>query len=155
MIVQRIINEPVAAAIAYSFGKKGREENIVVYDLGGGTFDVTLIRMDNGFYEVIATNGDTHLGGEDFDQRVMQYFIEMLHNRDGNDISNNKQAIQKLRREVERVKRILSLEVIPKPVDATDALALAITHAWRGEGTSRLAAAVKAERERIAKLRQS
>jgi len=108
MSVQRIINEPTAAAIAYGLDKKGGEKNILVFDLGGGTFDVTLLTIDNGVFEVLATNGDTHLGGEDFDQRVMQYFIKMLKKRDNLDISNDKRALQKLRREVERVKRTLS-----------------------------------------------
>lgn len=108
MSVQRIINEPTAAAIAYGLDKKGGEKNILVYDLGGGTFDVTLLTIDNGVFEVLATSGDTHLGGEDFDQRVMQYFIKMLKKRDNVDISGDKRALQKLRREVERVKRTLS-----------------------------------------------
>ena len=108
MSVQRIINEPTAAAIAYGLDKKGGEKNILVFDLGGGTFDVTLLTIDNGVFEVLATNGDTHLGGEDFDQRVMQYFIKMLKKRDNLDISSDKRALQKLRREVERVKRTLS-----------------------------------------------
>ncbi len=108
MNVRRIINEPTAAAIAYGLDKKGGEKNILVFDLGGGTFDVTLLTIDNGVFEVLATNGDTHLGGEDFDQRVMQYFIKMLKKKDGTDISGNKRALQKLRREVERVKRTLS-----------------------------------------------
>jgi endoplasmic reticulum chaperone BiP len=80
--------------------KKGGEKNILVFDLGGGTFDVTLLTIDNGVFEVLATNGDTHLGGEDFDQRVMQYFIKMLKKRDNIDISGDKRALQKLRREV-------------------------------------------------------
>jgi heat shock protein 5 len=108
MSVQRIINEPTAAAIAYGLDKKGGEKNILVFDLGGGTFDVTLLTIDNGVFEVLATNGDTHLGGEDFDQRVMQYFIKMLKKRDNVDINSDKRALQKLRREVERVKRTLS-----------------------------------------------
>merc|ERR1719359_2310995 len=108
MTVQRIINEPTAAAIAYGLNKKDGEKNILVFDLGGGTFDVTLLTIDNGVFEVLATNGDTHLGGEDFDQRVMAYFIKMLKKRDGTDITKDKRALQKLRREVERVKRTLS-----------------------------------------------
>jgi endoplasmic reticulum chaperone BiP len=108
MSVQRIINEPTAAAIAYGLDKKGGEKNILVFDLGGGTFDVTLLTIDNGVFEVLATNGDTHLGGEDFDQRVMQYFMKMLKKKEGTDISGDKRALQKLRREVERVKRVLS-----------------------------------------------
>ena len=76
MEVLRIINEPTAAAIAYGLDKK-TEKNILVYDLGGGTFDVSLLTIDNGVFEVVATNGDTHLGGEDFDQRVMEHFIKV------------------------------------------------------------------------------
>ena len=110
MSVQRIINEPTAAAIAYGLDKKGGEKNILVFDLGGGTFDVTLLTIDNGVFEVLATNGDTHLGGEDFDQRVMQYFIKMLKKRDNVNIENDKRALQKLRKEVERVKRSLSAQ---------------------------------------------
>jgi len=108
MSVQRIINEPTAAAIAYGMDKKGGEKNILVFDLGGGTFDVTLLTIDNGVFEVLATNGDTHLGGEDFDQRVMQYFIKMMKKKGDGDITGDKRAMQKLRREVERVKRALS-----------------------------------------------
>merc|ERR1719174_3474469 len=108
MKVQRIINEPTAAAIAYGLDKKGGESNVLVFDLGGGTFDVTLLTIDNGVFEVLATNGDTHLGGEDFDQRVMQYFIKMMKKKSNIDISGDKRALQKLRKEVERVKRALS-----------------------------------------------
>ena len=108
MTLQRIINEPTAAAIAYGMDKKGGEKNILVFDLGGGTFDVTLLTIDNGVFEVLATNGDTHLGGEDFDQRVMAYFIKMMKKKGEGDVSSDKRAMQKLRREVERVKRALS-----------------------------------------------
>jgi len=110
LTVQRIINEPTAAAIAYGLDKKGGEKNILVFDLGGGTFDVTLLTIDNGVFEVLSTNGDTHLGGEDFDQRVMAYFIKMLKKRDNTDVQSDKRALQKLRREVERVKRTLSAQ---------------------------------------------
>ena len=108
MAVQRIINEPTAAAIAYGMDKKGGEKNILVFDLGGGTFDVTLLTIDNGVFEVLATNGDTHLGGEDFDQRTMSYFMKTIQKKDGADLASDKRAVQKLRREVERVKRALS-----------------------------------------------
>merc|ERR1711877_63605 len=89
MNVLRIINEPTAAAIAYGLDKK-TEQNILVFDLGGGTFDVTLLTIDNGVFEVLATNGDTHLGGEDFDQRVMQYFIKMMKKKSNINISSDK-----------------------------------------------------------------
>merc|ERR1711976_378154 len=108
MKVQRIINEPTAAAIAYGLDKKEGEKNILVFDLGGGTFDVTTLTIDNGVFEVLSTNGDTHLGGEDFDQRVMQYFIKMMKRKSDIDITSDKKALQKLRKEVERVKRALS-----------------------------------------------
>jgi len=105
--VLRIINEPTAAAIAYGLDKK-TEKNILVYDLGGGTFDVSLLTIDNGVFEVVATNGDTHLGGEDFDQRVMQHFIKLFNKKHSCDMTKDKKAIQKLRREVEKAKRALS-----------------------------------------------
>lgn len=106
--VVRIINEPTAAAIAYGLDKKEGEKNILVYDLGGGTFDVTLLTIDNGVFEVLSTNGDTHLGGEDFDQRVMEYFIKMYKKKTNKDIRTDARAVQKLRREVEKAKRALS-----------------------------------------------
>merc|ERR1711865_1215995 len=108
MKVDRIINEPTAAAIAYDLDKKGGEKNILVFDLGGGTFDVTLLTIDNGVFEVVATNGDTHLGGEDFDQRVMEYMMKIFKRKHKKDMSKDKRSIQKLRREVERAKRALS-----------------------------------------------
>merc|ERR1712048_72072 len=107
MNVLRIINEPTAAAIAYGLDKK-TEKNILVYDLGGGTFDVSLLTIDNGVFEVVATNGDTHLGGEDFDQRVMQHFIKIFQKKHNKDMMKDKRAVQKLRREVEKAKRALS-----------------------------------------------
>merc|ERR1719198_1635071 len=107
MNVLRIINEPTAAAIAYGLDKK-TEKNILVYDLGGGTFDVSLLTIDNGVFEVVATNGDTHLGGEDFDQRVMQHFIKIFNKKHNKDMSKDKRSLQKLRREVEKAKRALS-----------------------------------------------
>merc|ERR1740127_122203 len=107
MNVLRIINEPTAAAIAYGLDKK-TEKNILVYDLGGGTFDVSLLTIDNGVFEVVATNGDTHLGGEDFDQRVMEHFMKVFEKKHKKDMSKDKRAIQKLRKEVEKTKRALS-----------------------------------------------
>jgi len=106
--VMRIINEPTAAAIAYGLDKKEGEKNILVFDLGGGTFDVTLLTIDNGVFEVLSTNGDTHLGGEDFDQRVMDHFIKLYKKKKGKDIRKSNRAVQKLRREVEKAKRTLS-----------------------------------------------
>merc|ERR1712168_501788 len=108
MTVMRIINEPTAAAIAYGMDKKDGEKNVLVFDLGGGTFDVSLLTIDNGVFEVGATNGDTHLGGEDFDQRVMEHFIKLYKKKKGKDLRKDVRAVQKLRREVEKAKRALS-----------------------------------------------
>lgn len=105
--VIRIINEPTAAAIAYGLDKKN-EKTILVYDLGGGTFDVSVLVIDNGVFEVLATSGDTHLGGEDFDQRVMDHFIKVVKKKFSKDLRSDKRGLQKLRREVERAKRALS-----------------------------------------------
>jgi len=128
--VMRIINEPTAAAIAYGLDKKGGEKNILVFDLGGGTFDVTVLTIDNGVFEVVATNGDTHLGGEDFDQRVMEYMMKVFKRKFKKDMSTDKRSIQKLRREVERAKRALSsatqarveIEALFDGVDFTETL---------------------------------
>merc|ERR1711970_1033662 len=108
LTVMRIINEPTAAAIAYGLDKKEGEKNVLVFDLGGGTFDVSLLTIDNGVFEVISTNGDTHLGGEDFDQRVMEHFIKLYKKKKGKDLRKDNRAVQKLRREVEKAKRALS-----------------------------------------------
>jgi heat shock protein 5 len=110
LTVMRIINEPTAAAIAYGLDKKEGEKNILVFDLGGGTFDVSVLTIDNGVFEVVATNGDTHLGGEDFDNRVMEYFIKLFKKKTGKDIRKDHRAVQKLRREVEKAKRTLSTQ---------------------------------------------
>ncbi|XP_027163768.1 luminal-binding protein 5-like [Coffea eugenioides] len=106
--VARIINEPTAAAIAYGLDKKSKEMNILVFDLGGGTFDVSILSLDNGVFEVLATSGDTHLGGEDFDYRIMDYFVKLIKKKYNKDISNDKKALGKLRKECERAKRALS-----------------------------------------------
>uniref|UniRef100_A0A8C2K8G3 Endoplasmic reticulum chaperone BIP n=1 Tax=Cyprinus carpio TaxID=7962 RepID=A0A8C2K8G3_CYPCA len=108
--VMRIINEPTAAAIAYGLDKSDGVKNILVFDLGGGTFDVSLLTIDNGVFEVVATNGDTHLGGEDFDQRVMEHFIKLYKDKTGKDVRKDNRAVQKLRREVEKAKRALSTQ---------------------------------------------
>ncbi|EDO33296.1 predicted protein [Nematostella vectensis] len=110
LTVMRIINEPTAAAIAYGMDKKEGEKNILVFDLGGGTFDVSLLTIDNGVFEVVATNGDTHLGGEDFDQNVMEHFIKLYKKKKGKNIRKDNRAVQKLRREVEKAKRALSTQ---------------------------------------------
>eukprot|EP00801_Mesodinium_rubrum_P001717 Mrub_01717.p3 GENE.Mrub_01717~~Mrub_01717.p3 ORF type:complete len:634 (-),score=409.92 Mrub_01717:78-1979(-) len=108
--VLRIINEPTAAAIAYGLDKKAEkgERNVLIFDLGGGTFDVSLLNIDSGFFEVKATSGDTHLGGEDFDQRLTAYLINKFKKKYDLDPSNDKKAVSKLRRKSEEVKKQLS-----------------------------------------------
>jgi endoplasmic reticulum chaperone BiP len=105
--VMRIINEPTAAAIAYGLDKKG-EKNVLVFDLGGGTFDVSLLSIEDGVFEVLATNGDTHLGGEDFDARVSQHLVDLYKRKTQKDLRTSKKAMGKLKREVEKAKRALS-----------------------------------------------
>jgi len=106
--VKRIINEPTSAAISYGLDKSGNEMNILVYDLGGGTFDVSVLTIDMGVFEVLATNGDTHLGGEDFDNNVVNYFVKQFKRKHKVDVKNNERALAKLRKEVEKAKRALS-----------------------------------------------
>lgn len=112
--VLRIVNEPTAAAIAYGLDKKDGESQIIVYDLGGGTFDVSLLSIDSGVFEVLATAGDTHLGGEDFDNRVSEYILKQFKKKTGLDASSNKRSVGKLKREVERAKRTLSSQMSTK-----------------------------------------
>jgi heat shock protein 5 len=106
--VLRIVNEPTAAAIAYGLDKKGGESQIIVYDLGGGTFDVSLLSIDEGVFEVLATAGDTHLGGEDFDNRIIDYYVKQYKKKTGTDVTTNLRAMGKLKRAVENAKRTLS-----------------------------------------------
>ena len=107
--VLRIINEPTAAAIAYGLDKKaGGERNILIFDLGGGTFDVSILTIDDGIFEVKATAGDTHLGGEDFDNRMVNHFVQEFKRKYKKDITENKRALRRLRTACERAKRTLS-----------------------------------------------
>jgi heat shock 70kDa protein 1/2/6/8 len=107
--VLRIINEPTAAAIAYGLDKMTSEErNILIFDLGGGTFDVSLLTIEEGIFEVKATAGDTHLGGEDFDNRLVSHFVQELKRKQKKDISENPRAMRRLRTSCERAKRTLS-----------------------------------------------
>ena len=106
--VLRIINEPTAAAIAYGLDKKSEEKMVLIFDLGGGTFDVSLLCIDDGIFEVKATAGDTHLGGEDFDNILMKYFIDEFKRKNKIDISDNKRSLRRLKTACERAKRNLS-----------------------------------------------
>ena len=107
--VLRIINEPTAAAIAYGLDKKvSNERNVLIFDLGGGTFDVSILVIEDGIFEVKATAGDTHLGGEDFDNRMVDHFIQEFKRKHKKDIRDNKRAVRRLRTACERAKRTLS-----------------------------------------------
>ncbi|KAG6620144.1 heat shock 70 kDa protein [Phytophthora cinnamomi] len=106
--VLRIINEPTAAAIAYGLDKKGGERNVLIFDLGGGTFDVSLLSIEEGIFEVKATAGDTHLGGEDFDNRLVEYFVQEFKRKHRKDLTQNQRALRRLRTACERAKRTLS-----------------------------------------------
>jgi heat shock protein 1/8 len=120
--VLRIINEPTAAAIAYGLDKKSSQErNVLIFDLGGGTFDVSLLTIEEGIFEVKATNGDTHLGGEDFDNRVVDFCLEDFKKKTGIDITGNDRALRRLRTQCEKAKRILSA-ALSAPIEC-DALA--------------------------------
>jgi len=105
--VKRIINEPTAAALAYGLDSK-KEEKIAVFDLGGGTFDVSILELGDGVFEVKSTNGDTHLGGEDFDNRIVNHFLEVFKNNEGVDLKSDKAAMQRLKDEAEKAKKELS-----------------------------------------------
>jgi len=107
--VLRIINEPTAAAIAYGLDKKiGGERNVLIFDLGGGTFDVSILTIEDGIFEVKSTAGDTHLGGEDFDNRMVNHFVQEFKRKHKKDVSDNKRALRRLRTACERAKRTLS-----------------------------------------------
>ena len=109
MNVLRIINEPTAAAIAYGLDKKvGAEQNVLIFDLGGGTFDVSVLTIEEGIFEVKSTHGDTHLGGEDFDMRLVDFFAMEFKRKHKKDITGNKRAVRRLRTACERAKRTLS-----------------------------------------------
>ncbi|CAN1143566.1 Luminal-binding protein [Linum perenne] len=109
--VKRIINEPTAGALAYGLGDDcDKKRKVLVYDLGGGTFDVSILEIENDVFNVLATGGDTHLGGGDFDQRVMEHFLQLIKKKYNKDVSGNSKALGKLRRECERAKRVLSTQ---------------------------------------------
>ncbi|CAG9943852.1 unnamed protein product [Clonostachys rosea f. rosea IK726] len=109
--VLRIVNEPTAAAIAYGLDKTDGERQIIVYDLGGGTFDVSLLSIDKGIFEVLSTAGDTHLGGEDFDQRIINHLAKAYNKKNSVDVTKDAKAMGKLKREAEKAKRTLSSQM--------------------------------------------
>lgn len=106
--VKRIINEPTAAALAYGLDKKDKNETVVVFDLGGGTFDVSVLELGDGVFEVKSTNGDTHLGGEDFDNEIVNHFLDEIKKEHDKDLRKNAMAMQRLKEEAEKAKKELS-----------------------------------------------
>ena len=106
--VERIVNEPTAAALAYGLDKTDKDEKILVYDLGGGTFDVSILELGDGVFQVLSTNGDTHLGGDDFDKAIMDWLIENFKKDNGIDLSQDKMAMQRLKDAAEKAKKDLS-----------------------------------------------
>ena len=143
--VKRIINEPTAAALAYGLDNES-EQKIMVYDLGGGTFDVSVIEIGDGVIEVLSTNGDTHLGGDDFDNRVMQWMIDEFKAKEGVDLSTDKMAMQRIKEAAEKAKKELSnatttninLPFITATADGPKHLDLDLTRAKFDEITSDL-----------------
>ncbi|KGG50325.1 Grp78-like protein [Mitosporidium daphniae] len=125
--VDRIINEPTAAAIAYGLDRKSKEMTVLVFDLGGGTFDVSLLTIDEGVFEVLAIAGDPHLGGEDFDNNLLKHFLKIASQRFKADFTDNMVIVSKLKREVEKVKKILSYE---------ESATLTIENFYKGEDFS-------------------
>ena len=110
----RVLNDPTAAALACGRGKTGSGSKLIVYDLGGSTFDVALFSIEEGVFKVLATAGDTHLGGEDFDNRVSDYLVEAYNEKTGTDVSSNQRAMSKLKKAVELAKRTLSRQLSAK-----------------------------------------
>ncbi|WP_322436327.1 molecular chaperone DnaK [Lactiplantibacillus plantarum] len=106
--IERIINEPTAAALAYGLDKTDKDEKILVYDLGGGTFDVSILELGDGVFEVLSTNGDTHLGGDDFDQKIIDWLVDGFKADNGVDLSKDKMALQRLKDAAEKAKKDLS-----------------------------------------------
>src|SRR3954453_7090795 len=135
--VLRIINEPTAAALAYGLDKKGADQTIAVYDLGGGTFDVSILRVGEGVFEVVSTNGDTYLGGDDFDMRIIDWAVDEFRKDQGIDLRQDKMALQRLKEASEKAKIELSttlqtelnLPFITADVSGPKHLALTLTRA--------------------------
>ncbi len=108
LTVERIVNEPTAAALAYGLDKQDRDEKVLVFDLGGGTFDVSILELGDGVFQVLSTNGDTHLGGDDFDNKIIDWLVENFKAENGIDLSQDKMAMQRLKDAAEKAKKDLS-----------------------------------------------
>jgi molecular chaperone DnaK len=157
--VLRIINEPTAAALAYGLDKEGAEQTILVFDLGGGTFDVSVLEIGDGVFEVKATAGNTHLGGDDWDQRVMDWMVSEFKNREGVDLANDKMALQRLKEAAEKAKIELStlqetsinLPFVTATSDGPKHLELSLTRAKFQEMTADLLQACRGPFEQAIK----
>ena len=157
--VLRIINEPTAAALAYGLDKEGAEQTILVFDLGGGTFDVSILEIGDGVFEVKATAGNTHLGGDDWDQRVMDWMVSEFKNREGVDLANDKMALQRLKEAAEKAKIELStlqetsinLPFVTATSDGPKHLELSLTRAKFQEMTADLLQACRGPFEQAIK----
>lgn len=109
--VERIVNEPTAAALAYGLDKTDKEEKILVFDLGGGTFDVSILELGDGVFDVLATAGDNKLGGDDFDQKIIDFLVEEFKKENGIDLSQDKMALQRLKDAAEKAKKICQVSL--------------------------------------------
>ena len=114
--VLRIVNEPTAAALSYGLDKQNIEQKILVFDLGGGTFDVSILQLGDGIFEVNATSGNNHLGGDDFDDCIVQWLVEAFRTQEGTDLSQDKMALQRLREAAEKAKIELSNRDSTSPI---------------------------------------
>ena len=110
--MKRIVNEPTAAALAYGIDKANKDMKVAVFDLGGGTFDISILEFGGGVFEVLATNGDTHLGGDDFDQAIINWLVQEFKNDEGADLTTDPMAMQRLKEAAEKAKIELSSSIV-------------------------------------------
>ena len=130
-MVDRIINEPTAAALAYGLDKTDQDQTILVFDLGGGTFDVSLLEIGDGVFEVKATNGDNRLGGDDWDSRIVDWLVKQFKNKNGTDLAQDKIARQRLQEAAEKAKIELPRPARRRSTCPTSLLARPVRCTWR------------------------
>ena len=128
--VKRIVNEPTAAALAYGVDKANKDMKIAVFDLGGGTFDISILEFGGGVFEVLSTNGDTHLGGDDFDQVIIDWLVQEFKNDEGADLKADPMAMQRLKEAAEKAKIELSSSPAPRSTSPTSCLWAACPSTW-------------------------
>ncbi len=129
--VKRIINEPTASSLAYGLDKKDKDEKVLVYDLGGGTFDVSILELGDGVFQVLSTNGDTHLGGDDFDKKIIDWLVSEFKKENGVDLAQDKMAMQRLKDAAEKAKKDLSGVNEAKSVYHLFLLVLLVPCTWK------------------------